>query len=162
MNSSFPKFTFYPLAVCIKYWNTVQMYIIQLFLATFSNFVNVCNKTSLFLTNRYRSLHCVRIQYIADFFLCRPLKRTTTCGETIFAVDVTIYQTYIDKTFAQTIRYPGDIIQLLQSSREYCPFRILQAYIQNWQSFLHQNKEVCTFATGGTACWVCYPLPIFI
>ena len=35
------------------------------------------------LTNCYRSLHCEGTQYIADIFLCRPLKRTTTCDDTV-------------------------------------------------------------------------------
>ena len=59
------------------------MYIIELCLANFSDLGNVCNKTSVSLTNCYRSLHCEGTQYIADIFLCRPLKRTTTCDDTV-------------------------------------------------------------------------------
>ena len=59
------------------------MYIIELRLANFSDLGNVCNKTSVSLTNCYRSLHCEGTQYIADIFLCRPLKRTTTCDDTV-------------------------------------------------------------------------------
>ena len=58
------------------------MYIIELCLANFSDLGNVCNKTSVSLTNCYRSLHCEGTQYIADIFLCRPLKRTT-CDDTV-------------------------------------------------------------------------------
>ena len=50
------------------------MYIIELCLANFSDLGNVCNKTSVSLTNCYRSLHCEGTQYIADIFLCRRLK----------------------------------------------------------------------------------------
>ena len=35
------------------------------------------------LSNCYRSLHCEGTQYIADIFLCRPLKRTTTYDDTV-------------------------------------------------------------------------------
>ena len=54
------------------------MYIIELFWANFSDLGNVCNKTSLSLTNCYRSLHWEKTQYIADIFLCRPLKDSDT------------------------------------------------------------------------------------
>ena len=57
------------------------MYIMELFSANFSDLGNVCNKTSVSLTNCYRPLHCEGNQYIADIFLCRPLKRTTTCND---------------------------------------------------------------------------------
>ena len=59
------------------------MYIIELCLANCSDLGNVCNKTSVSLTNCYRSLHCEGTQYIAEIFLCRPLKRTTTCDDTV-------------------------------------------------------------------------------
>ena len=59
------------------------MYIIELCLANFSDLDNVCNKTSVSLTNCHRSLHCEGTQFIADIFLCRPLKRTTTCDDTV-------------------------------------------------------------------------------
>ena len=59
------------------------MYIIELCLANFSDLGTVCNKTSVSLTNCYRSLHCEGTQYIADIFLCRPLKRTTTYDDTV-------------------------------------------------------------------------------
>ena len=62
------------------------MYIIELFLANFSDLGNVCNKTSMSLTNCYRSLHCEGTQYIADIFFCRPLKRTTTRDDTFLQV----------------------------------------------------------------------------
>ena len=78
-----PKLTFILLQFCIKFWTKVQMYIIELCLANFSDLGNVCNKTSVSLTNCYRSLHCEGTQYIADIFLCRPLKRTTTCDDTV-------------------------------------------------------------------------------
>ena len=54
------------------------MYIIELCLANFSDLGNVCNKTSVSLTNCYRSLHCEGTQYMVDIFVCRPLKRTMT------------------------------------------------------------------------------------
>ena len=56
---------------------------IQLCLANFSDLGNVCNNISVSLTNCYRSLHCEGTQYIADIFLCRPRKRTTTCDDTV-------------------------------------------------------------------------------
>ena len=59
------------------------MYIIELYLANFNDLGSVCNKTSVPLTNCYKSLHCEGTQYIADIFLCRPLKRTTTCNDTV-------------------------------------------------------------------------------
>ena len=59
------------------------MYIIELCLANFNDLGNVCNKTSVSLTNCYGSLHCEGTQYIADIFLCRPLKKTTTCDDTV-------------------------------------------------------------------------------
>ena len=37
-------------------------------------------------------------------------EKTSTRDDTFFAVDVTIYQIYIDKTFAQTCRYSGEIL----------------------------------------------------
>ena len=81
------------LQFCIKYWSTVQMYIIELLLAYFSDLGNVCNKTSVSLTNCYRSLNCAATQYIADIFLCCPLKKDYDTWRYIFAVDYTIYQT---------------------------------------------------------------------
>ena len=59
------------------------MYIIELFWANFNGLGNVCNKTSMSLSNCYRSLHCEGTQYIVDIFLCRPLKRTMTHGDTV-------------------------------------------------------------------------------
>ena len=70
------------LQFCIKYWTTVQMYIIELFLANFSDLGNIRNKTSMPLINCYRSLHCEGTQYIADIFLCRSLKRTKKRDDT--------------------------------------------------------------------------------
>ena len=64
----------------------MQMYTVELCLANFSELGNVhcvCNKTPVSLTNCYRSLHCEWTQYIEDIFLCRPLKRTTTCDDTV-------------------------------------------------------------------------------
>ena len=58
------------------------MYIIELLLANFSDLSNVYNKTSVSLTNCHRSLHCEGTQYIADIFLCCPLKRTTIRDDT--------------------------------------------------------------------------------
>ena len=58
------------------------MFNIDLVLANFSDLGNVCNKTSMSLTNCYRSLHCEGTQYIADIFLCRPLERTTIRDDT--------------------------------------------------------------------------------
>ena len=60
----------------------MQMYIIELCLANFSDLGNVCNKTSGSLTNCYRSLHCEGTQYISHIFLC-SLKRITTCDDTV-------------------------------------------------------------------------------
>ena len=55
----------------------MQLSITGLFLANFSDF-NICNKTSMSLTNCCRS----GTHYIADIFLCHPLKRTTTRDDT--------------------------------------------------------------------------------
>ena len=42
-------------------------------------------------------------KYIADIFLCHPLKRTTKRDDTYLQFMLR-YQTYIDKTFVQTCR----------------------------------------------------------
>ena len=137
-----PKLTFDPLAILHQILNhTADVYNISIF-ANFSDLGNVCNKKSMSLTNFYRSVHYKGIQYIADVFLCRPLKH-----------DDTFLQTYIDKTFAQTCRYPGEILHLFQPCREYYPVRILRTYIYNWQSFLHQIKEVC-YRCHSVLCYV--------
>ena len=46
-------------------------------MANFSDLGNVCNKTSVSLTNCYRSLHCEGTQIHCGYFLCRPLKMAT-------------------------------------------------------------------------------------
>ena len=90
---------------------------------------NQPTKTSMSLTNCYRSLHCEGTQIHCGYVLMSSPENGYETWRYICAVDVTIYHTYIDKTFAQTCRYPGEILQLLQSCREYCPVRIVQTYI---------------------------------
>ena len=72
----------------------MQMYnIIELVLANFSDLDNVCNKTSMSLTNAYRSFHCEGTQIHCEyFFMSSPETDYETCRY-IFAVDVPIYQT---------------------------------------------------------------------
>ena len=98
------------------------MYIIGLFLAIFIDLGKVCNKTAMSFTNFYRSLHCEGTQIHGGYFLISSPEKDYETWLYIFAVDVTIYQTYIDKTFAQTETcwYPSEILQLFQSCREYC------------------------------------------
>ena len=109
------------------------MYIIDLiiymylFLANVSDVGNICNKTSMSLTNFYRSLHCEGTQLHCGYFLMPYPEKDYETRRYIFEVDVTIYQTYIDKTFAQTCWYPGEILQLLL--QRILSVRILQTYI---------------------------------
>ena len=95
-----PKLTFCPLAFLHQILNhSADIY--AAILANVSDLSNVCNKTSMSLTNFYRSLYYEGTQIHCGYFLMSSTEKDYERWRYIFAVDVTIYQTYIDKMFTQ-------------------------------------------------------------
>ena len=60
--------------------------------ANLSDLYNVCNKTSMSLTNFYDHCTVKGPKYIANIFLCPALEKHYEMRRYIFAADVTIYQ----------------------------------------------------------------------
>ena len=104
-----PNHTFCPLAFLHQILTTVQMSIIERFLANFSDLSNVCNKTSMSLTNIYRQLHWEGTQiHCGNFFLCRPLKKTTKRNDTFLQLMLRYTRHISTKCLHQDTQYPGE------------------------------------------------------
>ena len=94
------------------------MYTIEPFLANFSDLSNVCNKTSM----SFFIDHCTvkGSKCIADIFICRPLKRTTKRDDTFLQLMLRDTRHILTQCLHKDTGYPGEMLQLLQSCREYC------------------------------------------
>ena len=150
-----PKLTFYPL----EFFNFYQIlkHSVELFLANFSDMGNVRNKTSIFLTNFLHHCTVKGPKYIADIFLCRPLKRNTKREDTLLQLMLRCTRLISKKkTCVQICRYPekqyhshSNLVQNIAPSELYKH----TSKIGNLSK--HHIKGVCIFVTSVNAFCVC-------
>ena len=117
---STPNFTFYPLAFLHQILNHGADEYHSAILANFSDLSNVCNKTSMSLTNFTDHCTVKGPKYIADIFLCSPLKMTTKRDDAFLQLILRYTRLISTKYFHKDTGCPGEILQLIQSCREYC------------------------------------------